>query len=155
MAEHQRDHHQEIVVGLDGSEASKDARTWAAREAALTGSIEAVMVSEYPTYYGLARALPDDLDVAEQTRKELRELVLDVVCSTPKVAATERVIRAHPATVLLDKAKDAEFRVVGSRAFGAIKGMPLESVSGYLASHAPCPLVVMHDHAHKRADEHR
>jgi nucleotide-binding universal stress UspA family protein len=56
-----------IVVGVDGSEASKGALLWAAHEAELTGaSLDVVMVSEMPfRSYGRLIRLPDLDDAIE------------------------------------------------------------------------------------------
>jgi Universal stress protein family len=52
-----------IVVGVDGSEGSRNALRWAARQATYTGAaLEAVIGWEYPAFYGWAAAIPDDLD---------------------------------------------------------------------------------------------
>ena len=51
-----------IVVGVDGSESSKQALRWAARQAGFTGALlEAVTGWEYPAFYGWAAAMPDDV----------------------------------------------------------------------------------------------
>jgi hypothetical protein len=42
-----------IVGGVDGSERSKDALRWGARQAELTGAtIEAIAASQFPAFYG-------------------------------------------------------------------------------------------------------
>ena len=52
-----------IVVGVDGSEGSKDALRWAARQSELTGAtLEVVTGWDYPAFYGWAPAIPDDVN---------------------------------------------------------------------------------------------
>ena len=46
-----------IVVGVDGSERSKDALRWGARQAELTGAtIDAIAASQFPAFYGWTSA---------------------------------------------------------------------------------------------------
>jgi len=142
---------QRIVVGVDGSPASKHALRWAARQAQLTGAmLEAVMTWEAPvTPYGIW----DGYDNGLQTQKALEEVVHEVLGGTEvlingvgeidglKVVAT--AVPGRPATVLLEESEGAELLVIGSRGLGAFAGMFLGSVSEHCIAHAPCPVVVV------------
>ncbi|MDQ7908997.1 universal stress protein [Phytohabitans sp. ZYX-F-186] len=131
-----------IVVGIDGSEASKDALRWAVRQAKLTGApIEAVMAWEFPAYYGWAPA--DDFDLAEVSRDALRAAVDDALGVERTAQVRQVVAEGNPARVLIDAAKDASLLVVGSRGHGGFAGALLGSVSQHCAQHAPCPVVVV------------
>lgn len=135
-----------VVVGVDGSESSKAALAWAGRQATLTGaSIEAVAAWEYPTSYGWSVAVPEDLDLAEETRSMLSSTVEEVFGASPSVKPTETVAEGHPTFVLLEASKLADLLVVGCRGLGSFKGMLLGSVSSYLTAHAHCTIVVIHD----------
>ena len=59
-----------IVVGVDGSECSKDALRWAARQAEMTGAtLDVIVASQFPVFYGWTSADlagPDFARFAEQ-----------------------------------------------------------------------------------------
>ena len=48
-----------IVVGVDGSEPSRDALEWATQQAELDGKLDVVMTWELPTSYGWATSYPE------------------------------------------------------------------------------------------------
>ena len=61
-----------IVVGVDGSEGSKHALRWAARQAGFTGAtLEAITGWEFPAFYGWSPAMPDDVDYEDLARRGL------------------------------------------------------------------------------------
>ncbi|WP_318208141.1 MULTISPECIES: universal stress protein [unclassified Streptomyces] len=133
-----------IVVGVDGSEPSLKALTWAAGQAALTGdSLNAVIGWEYPAAWSTAPGVPPDFNpemLAEQILDESLAKVLD-----PAVAAgvTRTVVSGSPAQALVDQAEGASLLVVGDRGHSGFKAAVLGSVSTRVAQHAPCPVVVV------------
>lgn len=132
-----------IVVGVDGSEPSKEALRWAARIAAATGAdIEAVTAWDYPSNYG-GPIVPDwrpDFDAAKIAQDALAE-----VFGAHRPAALQAVIRRGPARrVLLDASEGAEMLVVGSRGHGGFTGLLLGSVSAACSEHAHCPVLIVH-----------
>jgi nucleotide-binding universal stress UspA family protein len=135
-----------IVVGVDGSDASKDALLWAARQAELTGSaLVAVMSWEFPSMaYGAVMPLPDDFDIAGASQKIVDEAIDDTLGEHPAVQVSTVVAEGPPALELLKTAKNADLLVVGSRGHGAFAGMLLGSVSEHCVTHSPCPVVVVH-----------
>jgi nucleotide-binding universal stress UspA family protein len=141
------DHHGggRIVVGVDGSDASKDALHWALHQAEATGAtLEALITWHIPTLaYGAAVPIPTDYDFAPGAKEILQETVAEVVGADPKVTISEVVEEGHPAVKLLEAAAGAELLVVGSRGHGGFAGMLLGSVSEYCVAHSPCPVVVV------------
>ncbi len=112
----------DVVVGVDGSEASADALRWAVRYARMTGAtVRAVTVWHYPASFGWAptTAIPE-MDLEGDARQALKETLEQVV-----------------------GAEDADLLVVGSRGHGAFAGMLLGSVSEHCVHHATCPVVVI------------
>ena len=141
-----------IVVGVDGSEASKDALLWAAHEAELTGaSLDVVMVWEMPfASYGRIIRVPD-LDYGMEAEHRLHDAITEVLgdsyvseLSTQSATLTTTVLDGSPVPALLDAAEGADMLVVGSSGHGALVGMLLGSVSEQCIGHATCPVVVVH-----------
>jgi nucleotide-binding universal stress UspA family protein len=140
------DRGERIVVGVDGSESSKDALLWAAHQAELTGaSLEAVITWEItPNSYGVAALpLPSDYDPAAIAKQTLDETVRKVLGESGEPRVVTRVVEGPPARSLLDIAKGADLLVLGSRGHGPFVGVLLGSVSEYCAAHAACPVVVV------------
>jgi nucleotide-binding universal stress UspA family protein len=134
-----------IVVGIDGSESSKDALRWAKTQADLTGAeLVAVTAWSYPvaSYPTLAGYVPvnDSLDLEAESRTALETLVKETLGDVP---VTLEVIEGHPANALVDAAHDAALVVLGSRGHGGFVGAVIGSVSQHVVSHAPCPVVVV------------
>jgi nucleotide-binding universal stress UspA family protein len=132
-----------IVVGVDGSQSSLDALSWAGRQAAITSaSLDVVTTWEWPSSYGWAVPVPEDFDPERDVRQTLEATIEPVRAAYPEVQVTTRVVSGHPAPVLVDASKGAELLVVGSRGHGEFVGMVIGSVSEYCASHAHCPVLV-------------
>ncbi|MDQ2726919.1 MAG: universal stress protein [Actinomycetota bacterium] len=139
-----------IVVGIDGSDASRDALRWAARQAELTGaSLRAVMTWHMPAAaYGTPMPVPVDMDLPGESRRALDRVIADSLDGTAAFKVSSTVVEGHPAVELLRAARAAELLVVGSRGHGAFAGMLLGSVSEHCVSHAPCPVVVVRYSSH-------
>lgn len=133
-----------IVVGVDGSACSERALRWAARQAGLTcAGLHAVIAWDLPYGFGVV-GTAGDFDWVQHARSALEHAVTKTVQPGAAERVHLRVIRGHPAQVLLDAARDAELLVVGNRGRGGFTGMLLGSVSQYLVIHARCPVVVVH-----------
>jgi nucleotide-binding universal stress UspA family protein len=138
-----------IVVGVDGSEGSKHALRWAARQAGFTGAtLEAVTGWEYPAFYGWAPALPEDLDYEDLARRGLTDTLGEVFGDHPPRLET-RVVPRHPALALVEASEGAELLVVGTRGYGGVADALLGSVSTYCVHHAHCPVTVIRSAGHR------
>lgn len=143
MSEQQRTSAARIVVGVDGSEPSKAALRWAARQAALTGGVvEAVTAWQYPQWYGPG-PMAADFDFADNASRVLTRAIDEALGPDRPAGIRPRVVCGHPAGVLLDAGRGAELLVVGSRGHGGFTGALLGSVSQHLVQHATCPVVVV------------
>jgi nucleotide-binding universal stress UspA family protein len=128
-----------IVVGIDGSEASKHALRWAVRQAEQTGAeLVALTAWHLPEMYGYV-SRDYDVDAANMLEGVLKE-VLD---PPPPVTERSRVVEGRAASVLIEASKDADLLVVGTRGHGGFEGMLLGSVSQHTVQHAACPVVVV------------
>jgi nucleotide-binding universal stress UspA family protein len=135
-----------IVAGVDGSAASRRALAWAVRQAHLTGAVvDAVHAWELPVTFDMAPVFvhPDQLE--KEAEKVLVTSVSEVCGEHPSATVRARVVRGHPAAVLIRAARGADALVVGSRGHGGFVGALLGSVSQHCVQHAPCPVVVVRE----------
>jgi len=130
-----------IVVGVDGSPASRDAVRWAAQQAQHTGAeLRAVSSWRWPNY--LTR-LPPGVDPAADTERTLYEVVDEMLTEFPELPVSRHVIEGPPGPALLTLAEGAELLVVGAKGRAAFPGMLLGSVAEYCVRHGKCPVVVV------------
>ena len=133
-----------VVVGVDGSAASKDALRWAADYAALVGGeLRAVTAWQWPVSMGMAMPLPEDYNPLDDARAALDKTISEVLGDAPAVAVTVHVVEGAPTLALIDASDGAALLVVGSRGHGGFTGLLLGSTSEHCARHAPCPVVVV------------
>lgn len=134
-----------IVVGVDGSEESKEALRWALEEARLRGA-DVLAVRAWHRYaIAPAYAMPEDFEpgaLERTTASLLSEVVSEVAGESPEVTIEEVVAEGPPASVLVEAAEGADLLVVGSRGHGGFVGLLLGSVSQQCAHHAPCPVLI-------------
>jgi nucleotide-binding universal stress UspA family protein len=135
----------QIVVGVDGSDSSKNALRWAAKLApSLGATIHAVVAWEYPIVFGLEGGLPIPWK-PDETAKEILSNTLDSVFGKGRPAGLRGSIsQGHATFVLLDASEKAEMLIVGSRGLGGFSGLLVGSVSSACAEHAKCPVLVVH-----------
>lgn len=133
-----------IVVGVDGSPASRSALAWAARQAELTGGgVDAVIAWQYPVGYGAPSAAVPDFDFAGNARQALAEAIAEASAGSPRVGIRQHVVQGHPAAALLKASDNADLLVVGNRGHGGFTEALLGSVSQHCVHHARCPVVVV------------
>jgi nucleotide-binding universal stress UspA family protein len=133
-----------IVAGIDGSPASLEALTWAARQAALTESaLEILMTWEWPATYGWAIPYPTGFDPAQSVKEILEKAAGDIREQHPALEITTTTVEGHPAPVLVKSSHGASLLVVGSRGHGEFTGMLIGSVSEYCATNAHCPVLIL------------
>ncbi|MBS3941421.1 MAG: universal stress protein [Actinobacteria bacterium] len=143
-----------IVVGVDGSPASRQALSWAAGEAALRGAVLDVVhvhdptpvyeVYRYP--YGLPTAVDQERHDEEMERyavKLLAEMVGELDQRLHTRVEQRVIVSPRPARALLEHAAGADLLVLGSRGHGGFAGLLLGSVSNQCVHHATCPVVVV------------
>jgi nucleotide-binding universal stress UspA family protein len=136
-----------LVVGVDGSDGSRAAVRWAANEARRRGvALVAVEAWEFSPLI-FAADVPMALDdLRSNVEEHLQAFVaeeLGPVGERDGLAVEERVIEQAPVPALLSQCGPEDLLVVGSRGRGGFAGLLLGSVSQQLASHAPCPVVII------------
>lgn len=138
----------QIVVGVDGSDASKTALKWAARLApSLGATVHAIVAWEYPIIFGLEGGIPSAWKPDENAKEILNTCLEEVFGKDRPAGLRGSISQGHPTFVLLDASKTATMLVVGSRGLGGFTGLLLGSVSSACAEHAKCPVLVVHGDA--------
>ncbi len=142
-----------IVVGVDGSEQSVRALLWAAEEAKLRGTSLHTVQAWQPlggAWASPAGAAPASAwsheDYVAETLSSLDEFVSATLTDYADVHVRKSVGVGNPVEVLIHTAEqdDAQMLVVGSRGQGGFKRLLLGSVSEQCATHAHCPVVIIH-----------
>jgi len=136
-----------IVVGVDGSDESKEALRWALEEARLReSSVRAIYAWRDPYVLAPGFGLPEDFEfdaLRERAVETLDAVIAEVVGTTSDVYVDGVVAEGPAGSVLVRAAEDAEMLVVGSRGHGGFVGLLLGSVSQQCVTHAPCPVLVV------------
>ena len=140
-----------IVVGVDGSDESKQALRWAARIAAAEdATIDAVAAWHFPVI-GWS-AVPQSFSPEADMEKLLTRTVDEAFGPERPKTIRLRVLEGEAAHMLLDVSDGALMVVVGSRGHGGFAGLLIGSVSMKLAELATCPVLVVHGDAPDSAE---
>ena len=127
---------QRIVVGVDGSEQSKQALRYAAKlSGPLDGHLEVVGAWHVPVSYGMAGPALE-WNPKDDITKCVTEVVDEVFGPDRPVGLEILVQNGNAAHVLIERSRGAALLVVGSRGHGGFAGLLLGSVSAAVAEHA-------------------
>ena len=141
-----------VVVGIDGSDASRAALRAGLDEAARRGTaVEAVAAFYLGTYWYDAYpvVLPNADEVEGDLRDRVEALVGEVAGEAALASGTTpplhiTLTEGRAVDVLTEAAKHASLLVVGSRGRSAVRGLLLGSVALGSAINATCPVMVVH-----------
>jgi nucleotide-binding universal stress UspA family protein len=143
-----------IVVGIDGSDASLKALSFAIEEARVRGAqVKAVQAWHVPSVVyevGWTAAPVDLAEFPKLAKATLAATLEKAAVAESGVEVSAVICEGHPADILCEQAKGADLLVVGSRGLGGFRGLLLGSVSQQCANHAPCPVVII---PHERDEE--
>jgi nucleotide-binding universal stress UspA family protein len=132
-----------IIVGVDGSEDSKQALRWAVAQAERTGQhIEAIAAWEVPVTILLLPTATEQ-DYADRSAAVLSDTLHEAIGDEPPVVVRARTREGRAAHVLTSEATPEDTLVIGSHGRGELPGMHLGSTASYCVHHAPCPVVVL------------
>jgi nucleotide-binding universal stress UspA family protein len=143
----------QVVVGYDGSPASRAALDCAGYRAAPDGVVVAVYCYDAPvTFHPLKQ--PSDYESLLEQAKEHGQAVLDALPShSPEGATLEKELLSGPAPRLLANvasARDASEIIVGTRGYGRVRAL-LGSVAHELIHIADRPVTVIPEGAVKQS----
>lgn len=155
----------DILVGVDGSAASRRALAWAVEEAGLRGDVVIAVHTYRPPATETTQAAAysylagEDIGrVAEQDRMRrdeqddiarsaaerlLAQTIREVAPDHGGAILKQLAVARDPARTLVEMSHQAGLLVVGSRGRGGFKGLLLGSVSQQCVHHAACPVVVV------------
>ena len=144
-----------IVVGVDGSEPSREALGWAVAEAAAHGAgLQVVNVYDLaPLIPPLGAPMPPETEIVDTSSQALLEEMTADVAEASGVDIDLVPANGPTARTLLDAARDADLLVVGSRGLGGLRRLLVGSVSQQCVHHSTCPVAVVHARATSGTDE--
>jgi len=134
-----------LVVGVDGSEASVAALRCAIEEASFRGvGVDAVHVWSLPALSG-AEALGSIPLPWEELEASAHAIVEETIAKVDArgVSVKPVVVQGSTAHVLIEHSANAPMLVVGSRGTGGFVGLLVGSVAHQVLHHAPCPVLVV------------
>ena len=135
-----------IVVGIDGTNASRAAVDWALAHQDVLGPVQPLYAWDYPimatagTPFGYA-AIPPTQEMQDAAERA----ALDFVESLDGVDATAATVKGDPGVALCTAAEDAAVLVIGTRERGPVRANVLGSVGRYCADNSPAPVVIVPD----------
>lgn len=134
----------QIVVGVDGSDASIEALREAQKLALPLGlRLVAVACWEFPQVYGGYVAM--GIDGFEEAAAEILKQALETAFGPVLPDNVEsRLVHSHARDSLIAASREADMIVVGRRGHGGFGGLLLGSVSSACVAHAHCPVLVVH-----------
>ena len=137
-----------VIVGVDGSEESLLAVEWAALEARRHSSpLRIVSAPDVMPRIHAYHASPAEIAAA---LRGIAARALDAAITrseevAPGLAVDTGLLSGPPAVAVAESGSDASMLVVGARGAGGFAAMMLGSVSRYVATWAPCPVVVVRE----------
>ncbi|MGX1910049.1 universal stress protein [Streptomyces phaeochromogenes] len=138
----------DIVVGIDGSEASMAALRWAARQARALGAEVTAVHAWEPSARGFAPYAPVSAHpTAAEERLQAAQLLAATVREAfgPRIDSSVRavLVEGPPAQVLLRYARGALLLALGRKARGEFALPPMGAVGRECLRHATIPVVAV------------
>lgn len=145
-------HHQGIIVGVDGSPSSLAAVEWAARDAQMRNVALKVVHVVAPIVAGAEGwsgvSIPADYAQLqeEQATRAIQQAHSTAVAAAPSHAdrISSEILHEPTVPALVELSRHADMVVVGCRGHGGVAQILLGSVSAAVAQYAHCPVAVIH-----------
>jgi len=143
-----------IVVGVDGSAASREALRWASQHARLVGArLVAVHAWAYVPMAPIGDPgmipmpsvdLPGHIEAERAAaHADLDAATAEALGDEPAIEIERRLVEGDARDVLVSESADADLVVVGSHGHSGIKAALHGSVSRHVVERAACPVVVV------------
>lgn len=129
----------EVLVGFDGSPASRAALSFAATEAYRLGSPIHVVIARHDR-----GGEADPLELRIQAQVLAWDELTARQHAHPDLQASVELADEPARRALLEAARKSCLLVVEARGLGEVRGLLLGSVSQAMVHHAPCPVAVVH-----------
>jgi nucleotide-binding universal stress UspA family protein len=139
-----------IIVGVDGSDHSRRALSWAMREA-VKHDLPLTVMSIHPPparpatsiYWGVHNYPENSFDpeLARAAVQQFVDKVAGEIGEKPEI--TVSIGTGDAAEELVNASQDADMLVVGSRGEGGFARLLMGSVSSQVVHHASCPVVIV------------
>lgn len=134
---------QPVLVGVDGSDSSRDALRTADRIArALDVPLVALMFWQGPPVYEGWETV-DPYRPPAGSVDQLRSTLADVFGADVPAHVRAELLHGRPAVRLVEESERALMLVLGRRGHGGLRGSALGSVSDACIAHAHCPVLVV------------
>ncbi|MFC5822106.1 universal stress protein [Nonomuraea harbinensis] len=132
-----------VVVGYDGSPQARQALRWGAAEAAARKSpLTIAHAWQWPHHEWPGELVPLEL-VRRPAQRLVKAAAAGVAHHHPEMIIDSVTGRDSPSALLADLSGQAALIVLGTRGYGTLHSMAAGSVSGHVAAHARCPVVVL------------
>jgi nucleotide-binding universal stress UspA family protein len=135
-----------VVVGVDDSDASREALRWAA-DVARWRNWTLHIVHTWHMSYPVTPYAPDlgaiETAVMRGAEEICRDIEAEVLGEAEDIDVRETVAEGSAAHVLVAASNGADLLVVGSRGRGGIASLALGSVGQACVHHAHCPVLVV------------
>jgi nucleotide-binding universal stress UspA family protein len=133
-----------VVVGVDGSDSSRQALTWAVEEATRR-NLPLHLLCAWQFDYSAETAARLESSLEEDSRAIVDTAAAHARMTSPGLHVSTSTVHAQAASALIAASRHADTVVVGARGIGALTEALLGSTSMQLAAHASCPVVVVRE----------
>ncbi|MCI9869725.1 universal stress protein [Arthrobacter humicola] len=137
-----------IVIGFDGSKQSHEALAWGVEEARYRNAELRVLTvwnkAPMAWYPAMLETAAGEIVAEDSPEQQAEALGAEAAKSAVGVNVVTRSIKNDSAaSAILEAAREADLVIVGSRGHGGFAALHIGSVSAQVASHSPCPVLVI------------
>jgi nucleotide-binding universal stress UspA family protein len=133
-----------IVVGVDGSDSSRQALDWAVEEATRR-QLSLHLLSAWQSDYAAETVAPLVPSIEDDCRSIVDTAAAHARTASPGLEVSTSTVHAQAASALIAASRHADTVVVGSRGVRAVTEALLGSTSMQLAAFTSCPVVVVRE----------